>query len=155
MIKKALVCSPYFNASVSGERLSTREKVFLEWLGVIRPIFVPGRTDCMCWKQGTKQPKNASCAPCTWGCSIFSQSRPYWNPQYNEQQAYRHCTLRLTLTVTVNPKNTIICGFSCPLTLQLLLQILPQVARFILLDLKWMLSVERNVVVDHSAVKDT
>ena len=58
------------------------------------------------------------------------QSRPYWNPQYNKQQAYRHCMLRLTLTVTVNPKNTIICGFSCPLTLQLLLQILPQAARF-------------------------
>ena len=94
-------------------------------------------------------------APCTRGCSIFNQSRPYWNPQYNERQAYRHCTLRLTLIVTVNPKITIICGFSCPLTLQLLLQILPQVARFILLDLNWMLSVERNVVVDHSAVKDT
>ena len=42
MIKSPLIYSPYFNALVSGERLSTQEKVFLELLRVIRPLFVPG-----------------------------------------------------------------------------------------------------------------
>ena len=106
-------------------------------------LFLYPGARAVCAKSRVPNNQNASC---TWGCSIFSQWRPYWNPQYNEQQAYRHCTLRLTLTVTVNPKITIICGFSCPLTLQLLLQILPQVATFILLDQNLMLTVERNVV---------
>ena len=74
--------------------------------------------------------QNANCTHSARAVARYLANRGHIGLRRTMNNKLNAITLRLTLTVSVNPN----CGFSCPLTLQLLLQILPQVARFILLD---------------------